>query len=147
VNITALTSKMLRLAILCLMVFLLWTGNSWAQVTVDEKIAPLVEKLIDNNARVRLEAHDALVSIGSSAVSTLVETLSNSDSNLRWRAAWVLGDMGTEAASGVLALTKALQDEDTQVRMYAVLALGAIGTQAKPAVPALMAALQDKELY
>jgi HEAT repeat protein len=147
VNITASITKMLKLAILCLMVFLLWTSNSWAQVTVDEKIAPLVEKLIDNNARVRLEAHDALVSIGLGAVPTLVETLNNPDCNIRWRAVWVLGDMGTEAASSVPALTKALQDVDAQVRMYAVLALGAIGTQAKPAVPALMAALQDKELY
>jgi HEAT repeat protein len=147
VNITASITKVLKLAILCLMVFLLWTSNSWAQVTVDAKIAPLVEKLIDLSARVRLEAHDALVSIGSGAVPTLVETLNNPDCNIRWRAAWVLGDMGAEAASGVPALTKALQDEDAQVRMYAVLALGAIGTQAKPAVPALMAALQDKELY
>ncbi|BAZ12693.1 HEAT repeat-containing PBS lyase [Calothrix sp. NIES-4071] len=146
-NITALITKMLKLAILCLMVFLLWTGNSWAQVTIDAKIAPIVEKLIDNNARVRLEAHDALVSIGSGAVPTLIETLNNSDCNIRWRAAWVLGDMGAEAASGVPALTKALQDQDAQVRMYAVLALGAIGIQAKPAVPALMVALQDKELY
>ncbi|BAY14049.1 HEAT repeat-containing PBS lyase (plasmid) [Calothrix sp. NIES-2098] len=125
----------------------MFTGNSWAQIPSETKITPIVEKLIDTNARVRLEAHDALVNIGSGAVPTLVENLKNPDCNIRWRAAWVLGDMGTEAATAVGALTEALQDEDVQVRMYAVLALGEIGRPAKSAVPALMAALQDKEQY
>ncbi|WP_339377840.1 HEAT repeat domain-containing protein [Calothrix sp. NIES-2100] len=135
------------MSVLCLLLFLMFTGNSWAQIPSEIKITPIVEKLIDTNARVRLEAHDALVSIGSGAVPTLVENLKNPDCNIRWRAAWVLGDMGTEAATAVGALTEALQDEDVQVRMYAVLALGEIGRPAKSAVPALMAALQDKEQY
>ncbi|NJR15582.1 MAG: HEAT repeat domain-containing protein [Calothrix sp. CSU_2_0] len=139
--------KFCKLAVLCLMLFLLFTGNSWAQIPADPKITPIVEKLIDNNARVRLEAHDALVSIGSGAVPTLIENLKNPDCNIRWRAAWVLGDMGAEAATAVDVLTEVLQDEDAQVRMYAVLALGEIGIPAKSAVPALMAALQDKEEY
>ncbi|WP_339376551.1 HEAT repeat domain-containing protein [Calothrix sp. NIES-2098] len=135
------------MSVLCLLLFLMFTGNSWAQIPSETKITPIVEKLIDTNARVRLEAHDALVNIGSGAVPTLVENLKNPDCNIRWRAAWVLGDMGTEAATAVGALTEALQDEDVQVRMYAVLALGEIGRPAKSAVPALMAALQDKEQY
>lgn len=143
----SITKRAVKLAILCLMLFLLHTGNSWAQVVGDSKIAPIVEKLVDINARVRLEAHDALVSIGSSAVPTLIENLKNPDCNIRWRAAWVLGDMGVEATSAVGAITEALQDEDAQVRMYAVLALGEIGAPAKSAVPALMAALQDREQY
>ncbi|BAZ42857.1 HEAT repeat-containing PBS lyase [Calothrix sp. NIES-4101] len=143
----AIAQKFCKLAVLCLLLFCLCTGNSWAQITADTKITPIVEKLIDTNARVRLEAHDALVSIGSSAVPTLVENLKNPDCQIRWRAAWVLGDMGAEAATAVGALTESLQDEDVQVRMYAVLALGEIGIPAKSAVPALMAALQDKEQY
>jgi HEAT repeat protein len=143
----AIAQKSIKLAVLCLMLFLIFTGNSWAQIPADPKITPIVEKLIDNNARVRLEAHDALVSIGSGAVPTLIENLKNSDCNIRWRAAWVLGDMGAEASTAVGVLTEALQDEDAQVRMYAVLALGEIGVPAKSAVPALMAALQDKEQY
>ncbi|MFN6571135.1 HEAT repeat domain-containing protein [Dendronalium sp. ChiSLP03b] len=136
-----------KLVVLCLMLFLLWTGNSWAQIPDDTKISPIVEKLIDNNARVRLEAHDALVSIGSPAVPALIDVLKNPDFNIRWRAAWVLGDMASEANLAVGALAEALQDEDAQVRMYAALALGEIGKAAKPAVPTLMAALQDKEEY
>jgi HEAT repeat protein len=143
----AIARNFIKLAVLCLMLFLIFTGNSWAQIPADTKITPIVEKLIDNNARVRLEAHDALVSIGSSAVPTLIENLKNPDCNIRWRAAWVLGDMGAEASTAVGVLTEALQDEDAQVRMYAVLALGEIGIPAKSAVPALMAALQDKEEY
>jgi HEAT repeat protein len=137
----------LKLAVLCLMLLLLWTSNSWAQIPTDARIAPIIEKLIDNNARVRLEAHDALVSIGSPAVPALIEVLKNPDCNIRWRAAWVLGDMASEANAAVGALAEALQDEDAQVRMYAALALGEIGKAAKLAVPPLMAALQDREEY
>ncbi|MBW4632895.1 MAG: HEAT repeat domain-containing protein [Iphinoe sp. HA4291-MV1] len=129
------------------MLFLLWTGNSWAQIPADTKITPIIEKLIDDSVRTRLEAHDALVSIGSPAVPALIEALKNPDCNIRWRAAWVLGDMASEANAAVGALAEALQDEDAQVRMYAVLALGEIGASAKPAVPSLMTALQDREEY
>ncbi|MDJ0618750.1 MAG: HEAT repeat domain-containing protein [Calothrix sp. MO_192.B10] len=137
----------LKVVVLCLLLLLLWTGNSWAQISADSKISPLIEKLVDKDAHIRHDAADALVNIGSPAVPVLIAALQDSDCNLRWRAASVLSDLGTEAAPAVPALTKALQDEDGQVRLYATLALGNIGAAAKPAVPSLMAALQDKELY
>jgi HEAT repeat protein len=137
----------LKVAVLCLIMFLLWTGNGWAQVIADPKIAPLLEKLTDKDTRIRMDAADALVNIGSLAVPSLMEALKSEDSNLRWRAASVLSDLGVEAAPAVGALTAVLQDADGQVRLYATLALGNIGVAAKPAVPALMAALQDKEQY
>jgi hypothetical protein len=102
----------LKVVILCLTLFLLWTGNSWAQVATDSKIAPLIEKLIDNDAHIRTIAADALVNMGSSAVPSLIEALKNQDSNLRWQAASVLGDLGAEAAPAVPALSAALHDED-----------------------------------
>ena len=135
-----------RVAVLCLMMLLLWSGDSWAQITSDAKIEPLIEKLANKNTRVT-DAADALVNIGSPAVSALIEALKNEDSNLRWRAASVLSDLGAEAAPAVPALTEALQDDDAQVRLYATIALGNIGEAAKSAVPALMAAVQDKEQY
>ncbi|WP_334810266.1 HEAT repeat domain-containing protein [Nostoc sp.] len=137
----------LKVVVLCLTLFLLCTSNSWAQITTDSKIAPLIEKLIDNDAHIRSLAADALVNIGSPAVPSLIEALKNQDINLRWHAASVLGDLGAEAAPAVSALSAALQDEDGQVRLYATLALGNIGTAAKAAVPSLMAALQDKEQF
>ncbi|WP_313931118.1 HEAT repeat domain-containing protein [Nostoc sp. FACHB-133] len=137
----------LKVVVLCLTLFLLCTSNSWAQISTDSKIAPLIEKLIDNDAHIRSLAADALVNIGSAAVPSLIEALKNQDINLRWHAASVLGDLGAEAAPAVPALSAALQDEDGQVRLYATLALGNIGTAAKAAVPSLMAALQDKEQF
>ncbi|MDZ8188886.1 MAG: HEAT repeat domain-containing protein [Nostoc sp. ChiSLP02] len=137
----------LKVVVLCLTLLLLGTSNSWAQIASDSKIAPLIEKLIDNDAHIRSIAADTLVNIGSPAVPSLIEALKNQDRNLRWHAASVLGDLGAEAAPAVPALSAALQDEDAQVRLYATLALGNIGTAAKPAVPSLMAALQDKEQY
>jgi HEAT repeat protein len=137
----------LKVVVLCLLLLFLWTGNSWAQIPAESQISPLIEKLTDTDARIRHEAADALVNIGSPAVPVLIAALQDSDTNLRWRAASVLSDLGTEASPAVPALTKALQDEDGQVRLYATLALGNIGMAAKPAVPSLMAALQDKDLY
>ncbi|AFZ22543.1 PBS lyase HEAT-like repeat protein,HEAT repeat protein [Cylindrospermum stagnale PCC 7417] len=137
----------LKVVVLCLTLFLLSTSNSWAQIITDSKIAPLIEKLIDNDAHISSIAADALVNIGSPAVPSLIEALKNQDHNLRWHAASILGDLGAEAAPAVPALTAALQDEDGQVRLYATLALGNIGTAAKAAVPSLIAALQDKEQY
>ncbi|MEM7724857.1 MAG: HEAT repeat domain-containing protein [Cyanobacteria bacterium P01_A01_bin.45] len=128
------------------MILLLWSGSSYAQITTDSKIEPLIEKLAARNNRFT-DAADALVNIGSPAVPALIEALHNEDNNLRWRVASVLSDMGVEATPAVNALTSALQDEDGQVRLYATIALGNIGEAAKPAVPALMAALQDKEQY
>ncbi len=73
----------LKVVVLCLTLFLLWTSNSWAQIPTDSKIAPLIEKLIDNDAHIRTIAADTLVNIGSPAVPSLIEALKNQDSNLR----------------------------------------------------------------
>jgi HEAT repeat protein len=154
-SITQLTSlwllTCLKVVVLGLAVFLLWSGCSWAQVTsdaqIDAKIAPLVEKLTDHSPRVRRDAADALVNIGSPAVPALITALHDPDRNLRWYAASVLGDLGTEAAPAVPALTSALHDEDSEVRLYAILALGNLGMAAKSAVPALITALKDADPY
>ncbi|KST67229.1 HEAT repeat domain-containing protein [Mastigocoleus testarum] len=145
-TIRRLLKASLKVAVLFVMIFWLWTGNSWAQITTNTKIEPLIEKLASKNARFT-DAADALVNIGEPAVGALIEALKNEDSNLRWRAASVLSDIGVEAAPAVEALTLALQDDDPQVRLYATIALGNIGEAAKPAVPSLIAALQDKEQY
>ncbi|MDJ0771981.1 MAG: HEAT repeat domain-containing protein [Mastigocoleus sp. MO_167.B18] len=145
-TIRRLLKASLKVAVLSVMIFWLWTGNSWAQITTNTKIEPLIEKLASKNVRFT-DAADALVNIGEPAVGALIEALKNEDSNLRWRAASVLSDIGVEAAPAVEALTLALQDDDPQVRLYATIALGNIGEAAKPAVPSLIAALQDKEQY
>ncbi|WP_292707316.1 hypothetical protein [Nostoc sp. NMS2] len=49
----------LKVVVLCLTLFLLCTSNSWAQITTDSKIAPLIQKLIDNDVHISSIAADA----------------------------------------------------------------------------------------
>jgi HEAT repeat protein len=136
---------------IAVVLFWLWMPSSWAQVedppSAGSEVAPLIERLGNRDARIRHEAIDGLVEIGSPAVPALVTALSSNDVTLRLNAASVLGDLGAESAPAVPALTHALQDQDDRVRLYATWALGNIGTTAKSAIPALILALQDGNQY
>ena len=68
-----LTATVLKVAILCISLFLLVSGNSWAQPVPYTQVAPLIEKLTDNDFQVRHDAADAIVKIGSPAVPCLIE--------------------------------------------------------------------------
>ena len=113
----------------------------------DPRIAPLIEKLTLNDARIRRDASEALIDIGAPALPALITALQDPDPNLRWCAASVLGDMGEEAVVAIPALTQALQDSASQVRLYATLALGNLGSPAKAAIPALVERLKDPDPY
>jgi HEAT repeat protein len=139
---------MIKVLLISLIICLSWITPSWAQlVEIDPQVTPLLEKLVDRDAQIRLRAADALVDIGSPAIPALRQALCSEDTNLRWRAAAVLGDLGTEAIPALSDLARALKDPDAQVRLYAMLALGNIGPAAKPAVPTIVAALQDPDPY
>lgn len=140
-----LAAAVLKVAVLCLSLSLLVSGNSWAQPTPYTQVAPLIEKLTDNDFRVRHDAADAIAKIGSPAVPALIEALKSENKQVRWRAASALGEIGAEASSAVPALTAALQDEDEYIRRIAAYALGKIGLEAASAVPDLIAALQDTD--
>jgi HEAT repeat protein len=130
--------------------FWLWMPASWAQELPSEnsEVAPLIDRLGNRDARIRHEAIDGLLEIGSPAVPALIAALgSNNDVTLRLNAASVLGDLGAESAPAVPALTQAIQDADDRVRLYATWALGNIGPSAKSAIPALILALQDRSQY
>jgi len=58
---------------------------------------------------------------------------------VRWRAAYALGHIGSEAA--IPALLKAIEDSNEHVRWRAAEALGHIGSEA--AIPALLKAIED----
>jgi HEAT repeat protein len=125
--------------------FLLVSGNGWAQPVPYTQVAPLIEKLTDNDFQVRHDAANAIVKIGSPAVPALIEALKNENKQVRWRAASALGAIGTEASAAVPALITTLQDEDEYIRRIAAYALGKIGPQASAAVPELLDALQDSD--
>jgi GTPase SAR1 family protein len=141
---------MFLIGISCL---LLWVPPSWAQTevpvvtTIDSQVAPLIERLNNRDVRIRREAIDGLVEIGSPALPALITAIQSEDRTLRLNVASVFGDLGAEAVAAVPVLTTALQDPDEQVRLYATWALGNIGVGAKAAVPALLEALHDRSQY
>lgn len=137
-----------KVAVLCLLLLSLVSSNSWAQPVPYTQVAPLIEKLTDNDFRIRHDAADAIAKIGSPAVPFLIEALKNEDKQVRWRASSALGQIGAEAKDAVPALIDRLQDEDEYIRRIAAYALGRIGTEASAAVPKLIEALQanDKNL-
>ncbi len=92
---------------------------------------------------VRETAADALARIGDAAVPALIETLHDTDHEIRAQAARALARMGTGAGPAVPALIDALNDPNRDVRQGAARALGQIGPEAEGAVPALVSALKD----
>ncbi|NET08143.1 MAG: HEAT repeat domain-containing protein [Symploca sp. SIO2B6] len=135
----------LKVSLLVLAMCLFASSNSWAQPSPNTNVAPLIKKLTDDDFRIRHDAAEAVVKIGSQAVPALIEALHNDDRQVRWRAASALGQIGAEAAPAVPELIARLQDEDEYVRRISVYALGEIGAEAAPAVPQLIEALQDKD--
>ena len=134
-----------KVVLLCLLFTLFVGGNSWAQPSSNSQIAPLIEKLTDNDFQLHHDAADAIVKIGSPAVPALIEALKDENRQVRWRAASALGEIGPEASPAVPSLIDTLQDEDGYVRRIAAYALGKIGSAAVTAVPQLTGALQAQD--
>jgi HEAT repeat protein len=113
------------------------------------RIRMLVERLkgsLDDPA-VQMEASrsaDSLIGIGAAAVPQLSGALADDDRNARVWAAYILNEIGSEAADAAPALTKALADEQTKVRLYSARALGRIGSTADDVVAAVIATLEDE---
>jgi HEAT repeat protein len=74
-------------------------------------------------------------------VNELLKALEDSDDDVRWEAAFALGNIGSETA--IAGLLKALEDSDYDVRRYAAEALGKIGSET--AIPRLLKALEDSD--
>src|SRR3712207_5375447 len=140
-----LTAAVFKVVVFCLLSILLVSGNSWTQPIPYTPVAPLIEKLTDNDFRVRHDAADAIAKIGSPAVPFLITALKSENQQVRWRAASALGEIGAEASAAVPALMVTLQDEDEYIRRISAYALGKIGPEASAAVPILIDALQDED--
>ncbi|OQX79826.1 MAG: hypothetical protein B6D56_06320, partial [Candidatus Omnitrophica bacterium 4484_70.1] len=111
----------------------------WQPQNQEEKILYLIAK------------HDweGLVRIGSSAVPYLIKLLKDKDSEMRYRAAKALGEIGSQEIASHLrgiiikALIEALKDEEWIVHHTAAGALVKIGF---PAIPYLIEALRDEDI-
>ena len=88
----------------------------------------------------------SLAAIGADSVPPLVEMLTNSTPQLRYRAAVALGMIGKAAEPAVPTLVKMLDDPDFKTRTEAAEALGCIGEQPHLVVPALMKFLDNKDM-
>jgi hypothetical protein len=79
----------------------------------------------------------------SAALPALIGALGDSDPNVRWGAAAVIGNIGPAAAEAVPRLVVLLRDENEGARNSACIGLKGIGPAAKTALPALRNALSD----
>src|SRR6266404_1419835 len=131
--------------LLCLLLFPVF-GNLFAQVSSNEQVLGLVQKLTDQNVDVRRRASETLEKMGpeaKSASSALGEALRDRDQTVRYNSAQALGRIGAEAKVAIPALAGALNDPSKDVRRSAAWALGISGAEERAAVPVLLEALVD----
>ena len=91
--------------------------------------------LLASSIGTRVEAQ----TVPAATITALVETLKDSDADVRKQAAWALGRIRSEQA--VDGLIAAMRDSDQEVRKQAIWALGRL--ESPKAVDALTAALKD----
>ncbi|MGA2090635.1 MAG: HEAT repeat domain-containing protein [Endomicrobiales bacterium] len=110
----------------------------------DVAVPALVDSLKNPDVDTRALAVEALGWVGLSGASGLVEALRDTNSTIRYNAAFSLVN-STDASFAVPVLIKALKDEDVVFRRNAAEALGRIGSAAKSAVPGLIEAVRDSD--
>ena len=110
-----------------------------------EIVIPVWEEAMkDADPTTALHALDAMATLGAPAVPRLVNLL-ETHGQARAEVAYILGQMGPEAAAATDALAQLAADEDLHVATEAAIALGKIGPGAKDAVPALCAVLESED--
>lgn len=113
-----------------------------SKIHCQEEIAAYIERLGVGEALECRQIADSLRQFGLAAVEPLMAALQHEDANVRWWAAWTLGEIGEKRA--VRALLSALEDSDWGVRRTAVAALAKIGSF--EAVEPLVARLGDSAI-
>jgi HEAT repeat protein len=104
----------------------------------------LVQQLEDEDVMLRVQAQDALVRMGKSAVPTMIKLLEGQSLELREAAADVLLEMGPEAEEAIPTLIDAIYDKDETMRRAAAFALVGIGRAS--AIPTLVKALKNNKV-
>lgn len=105
---------------------------------------PIFEQVLANSEETTVHhALDALASMGKAAVPRLMKALEHE--SLRPQVAYILGQIGPDAAPAAEALAKLATDSNARVANEAVLALAKIGPAAESAAPALLTALERPE--
>ncbi|NEP36789.1 MAG: NACHT domain-containing protein [Moorea sp. SIO3B2] len=78
-------------------------------------------------------------------ITILLTRLKDDDSDVRWRTADALGELGNSSETVVNALLARFQDENYDVRWRVAIALGELGNSSETVVRALIARLQDSD--
>lgn len=107
-----------------------------------EEIRAYIERLEVGEALECRQIAETLQQFGPAAGEPLMAALHHENPNVRWWAAWTLGEIGEKRA--VNALLAALKDPDWGVRRTAVAALGKIGDP--QALESLVACLGDRAI-
>jgi HEAT repeat protein len=123
----------------------LTAARALSSLQLDSQITlPIFEQVLaDSDETTVLHALDALASLGKAAVPRLTAALEHE--RLRAPIAYILGQIGPDAAHATDALASLADDPNARVASESVLALAKIGPQAKAAVPKLLAALDQPE--
>jgi HEAT repeat protein len=117
-----------------------WAARGLAALPPAPEIAiPIFEKAFQDADETTLRsALDAFAGVGARAVPRLTDALRNEKfAKLRGEVAYILGQIGPEAAPATEELAKLLTDADSKVSSEAAMALARIGAPAAAAVPAL----------
>ena len=115
----------------------------------DPAVSALVDRMLfDESEEVRDLAATALAGIGTAAEPYLRQLLQDSDVEIRWRAADVLGELGSVDEVTQDVLQDALSDESTLVRLLAAGALWSANEDAALVIPTIIAELghPDREM-
>jgi len=118
------------------------------QLADSTAVEALVERLADEEEKVRTECRVAIDRIGPPGVPALLVALDDADLARRQLAAWVLGDIGERMSDGepralvIRHLHGALADDDAMVRTNAAVGLGQLGAQ--ESASAIVGLLSDR---
>jgi HEAT repeat protein len=90
----------------------------------DRAVAPLIAHIAPSNVEIRSRISDALIKIGHSSIPGLLKMLESNDRDIRWIAAYTLGNIGEDAEAPLL---KALQARGEKSAEDIIFALGKAG--------------------
>lgn len=106
-------------------------------------IPALMGLMSDTNSA--LTAVGCLWGIGSEATEALIAGTMHTNTEIRGRCAWMLGDVATNSPAALATLVKLLHDSQTDVRCQTTLALGRFHDKHAQIVPLLIDVLSESD--
>ncbi|WP_083305350.1 HEAT repeat domain-containing protein [Moorena producens] len=120
---------------------------SLSETDFQAQVLKLLKERSDQIDEERLLKYRAELGEKDQVIEIWLERLKDNESDVRTRAANVLGKLGNSSQTLVNGLLALLQDNRYYVRSKAALALGRLGNSSQTLVNALLALLQDNESY